>query len=116
MYARPAQPDTSAQGLPVGEEPVKQIRVLMITMPRLQTVVIQSALAEEPAIQVVGDMAVAHAEDSVAATDADGVILGDGETLHAAATNLLAAHSTADGYRPGRFGATGSPVRLPADG
>jgi hypothetical protein len=40
--------DTSAQGLPVGEEPVKQIRVLMITMPRLQTDVIQSALTEGP--------------------------------------------------------------------
>ncbi|HEX2361892.1 MAG TPA: hypothetical protein VHI11_07460 [Jiangellaceae bacterium] len=71
---------------------MKPIRVLMITMPRLQADVIESALAAVPDIQMVGDVTVADAEDAVAATVADVVILGDGETLQAAALHLLAVH------------------------
>lgn len=69
-----------------------RIRVLMISMPRLQTDVIRAALTAEPAVEVVGDVPRDRAGDAVAATGAQVAIVGDGDVLPAIALDLLATH------------------------
>lgn len=71
---------------------MNRIRVLMITMPRLQADIVRTALAAEPAVELVGEASARAAADAVAATGAQVAILGDGEALPAAAIDLLDAH------------------------
>jgi hypothetical protein len=80
------------QDLPSDEAPVDRIRVLMISMPRLQADVIRTALAAEPTVEVVGDVPRDRARDAVASTGAQVAIVGDTDALPASALDLLAAH------------------------
>jgi hypothetical protein len=57
---------------------VNQIRVLMIATPRLQTDLISTALADEPAVELVGQVGADAAAGAVAATGAQVVIVGRG--------------------------------------
>jgi hypothetical protein len=64
----------------------------MITMPPLQADIIRTALAAEPAVELVGEVSAPAAAEAVAATGAEVAILGDGEALSVTAFDLLAAH------------------------
>jgi hypothetical protein len=64
----------------------------MIAMPRLQADIIQLALADEPAVELVGDVPGDTAADAVTATGAQVAILGDRDGLPSTPFDLLASH------------------------
>jgi hypothetical protein len=78
--------------LPSNEALVNRIRVLMIAMPRLQIDIIQAALANEPAVELVGDVPGDAADGALAATGADVAILGDGDEPPLTPLGLLDGH------------------------
>jgi hypothetical protein len=62
----------------------------MVALPRLQTEIIEAALAAEPVVEVVGQVAADAAGGAVAVSGAHVAILADGDTLPALALDLLA--------------------------
>lgn len=64
----------------------------MIAVPRLQADIIRVALADEPAIEAVGDVLGDAASDAVTTTRAQVAILGDRGGLPGTALELLASH------------------------
>jgi hypothetical protein len=70
---------------------VDRIRVLVI-MPPLQTDILRTAFASEPAIELVGQASADAAVDAVAATGAQVVVVGGEDVRGPTALNLLAAH------------------------
>jgi DNA-binding NarL/FixJ family response regulator len=73
---------------------VKRIRVLMIATPRLQTDLISTALAGEPAVELVGQVGADAAAGAVPAADARVVIVGleGGADPPGLVLSLLALH------------------------
>lgn len=71
---------------------MNRIRVLMIAMPRLQIDIIQAALANEPAVKIVGEVPGDAADNALAATGADVAILGDSDEPPVTALGLLDSH------------------------